>query len=152
MTTEKLIQGLIEITEGKIRYEAMIDMAPQLIAKLRLLIMNDYNLPLMGDDHVYIAGKISGLRYEEANRMFTDAEQKLRGAGYKTVNPMRLVPETASWNQSMRTCISTMATSCDKIFMIDNWQDSRGASIEKQLAKDLEFSEVIIPFKLKTAI
>jgi hypothetical protein len=42
---------------------------------------------------IYISGKITGLVYEDALRMFAEAEKTLEDLGHEPVNPMRKVSE-----------------------------------------------------------
>lgn len=39
---------------------------------------------------IYISGKITGLPFDEAFKMFENAENKLKFRGYEVVNPMKL--------------------------------------------------------------
>jgi len=153
MTTETLIQGIKDIAEYRLDPSAIIDMAPVLIDNLTLLIVQQRLMPFVGDDYVYICGKVTGLVRSEAVAKFTDAEQILRGMGYKTINPMTVVPHTASWNIAMRLCIIEMMKHCNKIHYLDNWTDnSEGSRIENQLATSLKFETIKISTILKKAI
>lgn len=85
---------------------------------------------------IYIAGKISGLDYIQAEQMFHEAEVRLRHQGYTTVNPTRLCREWWSWMRCMVVCIWHLM-GCDEIYMLQSWQDSRGARIEHRIARIL---------------
>lgn len=91
---------------------------------------------------IYIAGKISGLVYEDAYCAFVEAEQVLKRLGHEAVNPMRengLAEDGTEhpWAQYMKRVIPHLLR-CDGIYLLQNWRDSRGAKIESQLARDLE--------------
>lgn len=153
MTTETLIQGLQDILDGRINAEAILDLAPTLIDRLRLLIVQEKLQPFVGNNHVYICGKVTGLHRAEAFSKFTEAEQHLRGMGYKTINPMVIVPAAYSWDNAMRLCIIEMMKHCNKIYYLDNWtNESEGSRIENMLANGLRFQNIQLSDTLKQAI
>ena len=86
---------------------------------------------------VYISGKITGLEYSEVERLFNAAEKKLSKNGFTPVNPLRNnLPMWASWREHMKKDIQILL-SCDAIFMLDNWKDSKGATLERHIAEQL---------------
>lgn len=93
----------------------------------------------------YISGKITGLPNEVATQNFREASLHARFLGYEPVNPMNIVPDTDEpksekdkWSWCMRADLKEMMD-CDAILMQENWQDSQGAIVEHNLAKDLGF-------------
>jgi len=153
MTVETLIHGIIDIKDGRLDPAAIIDMAPKLIDNLMLLIVQHKLQPFVGDDYVYICGKITGLPRAEYVANFKAAEQRLRGAGYKCINPTTIVPETCSWNMAMRLCIMEMMKHCNKIYYLDNWTDnSNGSTIEYMLANGLHFETIQLSGTLNKAV
>jgi hypothetical protein len=85
---------------------------------------------------IYISGKITGIE-EEAFKRFEFAETNLKIAGFDVVNPMKLEHNhDKSWEAYMRECIIALM-SCDAIFMLSNYYQSKGAMIELALAKEL---------------
>jgi hypothetical protein len=85
---------------------------------------------------IYISGKITGIE-NEAFKLFAEAEKKLQAQGYETVNPMTLKHEhDKSWHSYMKEDIKALCE-CDQIFMLKNWQQSKGAIIEHFIAIDL---------------
>jgi len=85
---------------------------------------------------VYIAGKISGIE-DYAYALFEEAEQKFIKKGYQVVNPMKLPHNhDKTWESYMKDCVFELV-GCDLIHPLPNWNDSRGARIEMQLAKEL---------------
>jgi len=87
---------------------------------------------------IYIAGPISTLSLEAAQRNFLQAKENIQLSGHTPVNPMELRHEhDKSWESYMKACISEMM-SCDAIMMLTGWQQSKGARIEHNLAKTLK--------------
>jgi hypothetical protein len=93
----------------------------------------------------YISGKITGLTIEEARENFREASLHARFLGYEPVNPMNIVSDTEEpksekdkWSWYMKADLKEMMD-CDAILMQDNWEDSKGAIIEHNLAKDLGY-------------
>lgn len=81
----------------------------------------------------------------EAARKFQDAESYLIQTydNIEVVNPMREVPyeKGKTWEQYMLEDIALLF-GCDSVFMLDNWESSKGARIECGIAK--EMSKTII--------
>lgn len=87
---------------------------------------------------IYISGKITGME-DEAKILFEKAEAELIEKGFEVVNPMKLNHDhDKSWKSYMRVCVDTLFD-CDYIYMLDNWQLSRGAKIEYNLAYKLGY-------------
>ena len=87
---------------------------------------------------VYISGKITGLLFADAYENFARAEKKLTNDGFDVVNPMILNHDhDLSWESYMRVDLIAMLD-CTHIYMLQGWNDSRGANIEYILAKELK--------------
>lgn len=86
---------------------------------------------------IYISGKISGLPMSDVRQHFANAAALLEAIGFEAVNPLNngLQP-TADWKEHMIADIG-MLLDCDAIYMMDNWMESRGASIEYDIANRL---------------
>ncbi len=89
----------------------------------------------------YIAGKISGLDYEEAWNNFKAAEIALETLGHGSVNPMRENGLDGDgnehpWAEYMRRDIPHLLR-CDGIYLLSNWKDSKGARLERHIAEEL---------------
>ncbi len=85
---------------------------------------------------IYLSGKITGLKYEDAQKLFEDAEHDMNKY-YDVVNPMKLRHDhDQTWESYMREDLTAMLQ-CQFICMLPNWADSKGAKIEKDLAETL---------------
>lgn len=90
---------------------------------------------------IYIAGKITGLVYEDALRSFAEVETLLSQLGHEPVNPMKENGldgdgKEYPWAEYMRRDIPHLL-GCDGIFLMDNWRQSKGARLEALIAKEL---------------
>lgn len=89
---------------------------------------------------IYIAGPMSGI--EDFNYpAFTDAETKLHAAGFAPINPAhheRLNPtgKPMPWDWYMRHAIEAV-TRADGVALLDGWERSRGARLERRIATEL---------------
>jgi len=85
---------------------------------------------------IYISGRITGM-VDEARVLFDKAEVKLKEMGFHPINPMNIPDEhDKTWDSYMKHCIKAMCD-CDCIYMLKNWQTSKGASLEYFIAKKL---------------
>ncbi len=90
---------------------------------------------------IYISGKISGIE-ALAPLLFEIAEKLLQKEGFETVNPLTINHNhDLSWESYMKVDIKEMC-SCDSIYLLKNWYNSRGAIIEHDLAKKLKFEMI----------
>lgn len=80
---------------------------------------------------VYIAGKMTGLP-DLGHEKFNEAEKLLTEKGYVVLNPARL-PKGMPGDRYMPICLS-MVAQADALFVLDNWKDSEGASLEAAYA------------------
>jgi hypothetical protein len=83
---------------------------------------------------VYISGKMKGLSVEEITTKFQNAESELRKMGFKPVNPLDNGISGYDYKKHMRADIK-MLLECDAICMLPCWTDSRGATLEKEIAE-----------------
>lgn len=92
---------------------------------------------------IYLSGKISGLPICEAIKNFESAENQLKGFA-NIVNPMRLRHDhDKSWQSYMKKDIRALID-CDAIAMLPNYESSKGALIELNLAKSLGFEIIYL--------
>lgn len=82
---------------------------------------------------IFISGKITGLNYYYAYQKFSNAEKQLEKQGYKVINPMVKCKRTWPWIRCMAVCLWHLLRS-DCIFMLQDWDYSRGAKIEHFIA------------------
>ncbi len=86
---------------------------------------------------IYISGKITGLPLSEVRQRFADTAAFLDAIGFEAVNPLTNgLDDSADWKEHMVADIR-MLLDCEAIYMMDNWIESRGASIEYDIANRL---------------
>lgn len=84
---------------------------------------------------VYISGKISNLPIQEAKQKFAAAAQMVEELGHVAVSPFSNgLSDDAPWESHMVKDIE-MLLSCDAIYLLPCWVDSKGARIEKHIAE-----------------
>ncbi|UZV40248.1 hypothetical protein Acica_43 [Acidovorax phage Acica] len=85
---------------------------------------------------IYVAGPMTGL--PELNfPAFHAAAAALRAEGHHVENPAEINADpTAQWLDCMRMDIARLVT-CDAVYMLPGWQNSRGALVEHTLATGL---------------
>lgn len=86
---------------------------------------------------VYIVGKVTGEPLQECRKKFAQIELRLKEMGMIPINPMNFVSADTDWNTAMKICIGQLLT-CDFIYLLPDWKQSRGARIERILAKLLQ--------------
>jgi hypothetical protein len=85
---------------------------------------------------IYISGKITGIE-EEAAHIFESASSLLQIQGYEIINPMTLPHNhDKSWESYMREDLKALLD-CDSIYMLNGWNDSKGANLEYHIAISL---------------
>lgn len=93
---------------------------------------------------VYVAGPMTGLP-EYNFPAFHAKAAELRAKGWHVENPAENTePPCKSWGGYMRNALRQMLT-CDAIYLLPGWSESRGASIEKRLAQDLGLAIIYGP-------
>lgn len=86
---------------------------------------------------VYISGPITGRENNNA-AAFALAEAQLRRNGHDPVNPHVIAPESEGmeWSDYMRADIRALCR-CSAVATLDGWEDSRGARLEVDIARQL---------------
>jgi len=92
---------------------------------------------------IYISGKISGLPFDEVKATFQEKQNKLERLGFEVFNPTQNgLPQSNTWEQHMAHDIDSLFQ-CDAIYMLEDWENSKGARIENYIAtitgKDVYF-------------
>ncbi len=85
---------------------------------------------------VYISGPISGYDLNERQDTFNRIAVHLRERGHTCFNPITNRVPGWGWNDYMRYDIKRLVE-CEAIYMLKGWVDSKGASIEHDLADKL---------------
>lgn len=87
----------------------------------------------------YISGKISGNPNYEFE--FDCAHRRMQHSfpTHLIVDPTEICDPSWSWIRCMSVCIRALLR-CDAIVLIDGWQSSRGARIERLIAKMLRLN------------
>lgn len=85
---------------------------------------------------LYLAGPMTGIK--DLNFPAFNAEAaRLRAAGYTVMNPAEINPDhSMPWAECMRRDIAVLVT-CEGVALLPGWENSRGASIEEKLGRDL---------------
>lgn len=84
----------------------------------------------------YISGKISGLPIEQVTAKFRQAEQQVRAFGHEPINPLdNGVDKEADWNDHLVADIALLL-GCDAIYLLKDWEDSKGSRIEHKIAEE----------------
>ena len=85
---------------------------------------------------IYISGKITGLHKRDYRGKFKAAANRLRMLGHTVVDPSRLDVYELTYAEYMAVD-TTLLGFCDAIYMLDNWENSNGAKLEKEYAESL---------------
>lgn len=91
-----------------------------------------------GKIKIYIAGKVTDTNMIECINKFGIVKKELEAKGYEVVNPLEVVGDSnAKWIPAMKQCLMAML-GCDEIYLLSDWQDSKGAKIEQAIAYNLK--------------
>lgn len=86
---------------------------------------------------VFISGPITGT--DDYMQRFAEAEQILLEKGYIPVNPTKIsalgIEADFSWTEFMAMTLCLL-DQCSCIYMLDGWENSRGALLEHSFAKE----------------
>ncbi len=88
---------------------------------------------------IYISGRISGLTSNEYENSFFSAQLQLLKMGYQyIVNPLFITRKIDKTDYSaLMVCCIDFLFQCNAIYMIAGWENSRGARIEHNIAKEM---------------
>lgn len=98
---------------------------------------------------IYISGPMSNMP-ENNVPAFNRAAKALRAKGYKVVNPAELDKGEPcnSWNDCLRRDIRALSV-CTDIAVLPGWTESKGASLEVHIGKELGFDIADVDYYLK---
>ena len=82
---------------------------------------------------VFISGRISGIKYENAKKAFAKREKKLSRIYDEVVNPIKLCKRDWSWLRCMFVCLWNLIQ-CDTVYFMRNHTKSKGCKVEKFVA------------------
>lgn len=85
---------------------------------------------------IYISGQMAGLGEKEYAAKFNAAEKKLRSEGHEPINPVTVAAYGLDYDKSMEVD-KILLESCNAVYMLDNWKESRGARQERNHAMEL---------------
>jgi hypothetical protein len=91
---------------------------------------------------IYIAGKVTGEPYIPCWNKFAKIENKLVELQYNVINPMKLCNPHWCWVRAMCKCIFNLVFRADAVLLLYDWQESKGARLEKRIAE--KFKKIII--------
>lgn len=83
---------------------------------------------------VYISGAITGT--SDYMERFARAEEILTKEGMSVVNPVKvnsMMPKETTYDDYMKLSI-TMLSCCERIYMLEGWEHSKGANKERDYA------------------
>ncbi len=83
----------------------------------------------------YVAGKMSGLPSDNVKEKFNFVANQLVQKGYHVINPLKMADQEMqkSWDEVVRSEIKKMLE-CDEVHLLPDWQESRGAMLERDIA------------------
>ncbi|MBD5437703.1 MAG: DUF4406 domain-containing protein [Treponema sp.] len=85
---------------------------------------------------IYVAGKITGLSRREVEGKFRATAETLRNEGHDVFIPSVLpMYDSVPHEDYMHVCYA-MIDICDAVYMMTDWQQSKGARMELQYAAD----------------
>lgn len=87
---------------------------------------------------IYVAGAVSKSPATSKIK-FAATTKQLRALGYIVINPHELcegIP-VEEWQKCMRICLAKMVSDADLVVLLDDWQESKGATIEFNTATNI---------------
>ena len=93
---------------------------------------------------IYISGAVTS--DPDFRKKFDKAEKLLYTKGYIPVNPVKGEEDGKDWSYYMKKDIQKLL-SCDAIYVLSDWYDSKGARLEINIALELGL-EVILEGEL----
>ena len=100
---------------------------------------------------IYLSGKITGLDKEVYTRQFERAETFYKTSGFDVINPVKIGEEilkqnpSATWEDFMQKDLEALRT-CTHIVLLEGWEESKGAKMEKAEAEKLGLEIMYLKF------
>ena len=86
---------------------------------------------------IYISGKISGTDLTETRKRFAAVAKAMKRIGVEPVNPLENgLSEHDTWEAHIIKDIADLLH-CNAIYMLQGWQESKGARIEHYIATEI---------------
>ncbi|WP_311324489.1 DUF4406 domain-containing protein [Capnocytophaga sputigena] len=86
---------------------------------------------------IYISGKISGTDLTETRKRFAAVAKAMKRLGCEPINPLENgLSEHDSWEAHIAKDIADLLQ-CKAIYMLQGWQESKGARIELYIATEI---------------
>ena len=93
---------------------------------------------------VYISGPISGYDIDERKKVFHNAEKLILSKGYTPVNPLKNgLSKKDIYEDQMKVDIKKLID-CDYIYLLPKWYQSKGATLEFDIADSCGIEILII--------
>lgn len=93
---------------------------------------------------IYLAGKVTGEPMANCIKKFDTKQKELEAKGYTVINPLIEVESVYSndfpnvdWRKAMKVTLMALIARADEVHLLPDWSESRGAIIERNLARDL---------------
>ena len=107
---------------------------------------------------IYISGSITGV--EDLNKpKFDEAEKRFSELGYVVINPHNIKlrkNQKPIWQNYMINDIAILLKYCNKVAVLDDWSNSKGAKIEIFLAQEFGIeiieADTLQPFNRKLSL
>lgn len=84
---------------------------------------------------IYISGQMTGLTEREYRKKFKNAEEHLKKAGWKTIDPSKIMAGNHIDRAELLWIDLKTLMECDAVYMLNNWTESLGATAEYHFAK-----------------
>ena len=100
---------------------------------------------------IYLSGKITGLDKEVYTRQFERADSFYKTSGFDVINPVKIGEEvlkqnpSAKWEDFMQKDLEALKT-CTHIALLEGWEESKGAKMEKTEAEKLGLEIMYLKF------
>ena len=90
---------------------------------------------------IYIAGAITGYTPEQFHAKFEECRDRvaLKYPQAQIIIPTDLCPDDMGWADCMKICLNELK-SCNLIYMMKDWKESKGATAEHIVAEILDIA------------